>query len=153
MSYISVLPLAAVKVYLRIDDTQNETDAEITAMINSSLSYIEKATNHIMFPRDIEYFYDDCMVRVYDHPINSTTNTTATRTKKSLYSIYKESTDLDSITINVGYALATDVPSELLEAAKQMIKVWYFEAEKQANTTLIPESVKEAINANKRFIL
>jgi hypothetical protein len=33
-----------------------------------------------------------------------------------------------------------------------MIKVWYYESEKQVNTTLIPESVMQAIDVNRRFL-
>ena len=33
-----------------------------------------------------------------------------------------------------------------------MIKVWYFESEKQVNSTLIPESVKEVVDLYKRFL-
>ena len=32
-----------------------------------------------------------------------------------------------------------------------MIKVWYYEAEKQSNTTLIPENVHQILGAYRRF--
>ena len=155
MSYLDVITLAQAKTYLRIDDTQNETDAEITQMIKSALSYLEKKTNHIFYARDISYYLNKGCIRVYDYPINLKDSLLLPddleEENRSLYSIF--TTSSSSLVLNVGYKLTTLVPPELIDAALQMIKVWYYEAEKQANTTLIPESVKEVIEVNKRFIL
>lgn len=155
MSYLTVLPLATAKLYLRIDDAQNEDDLEITSMINSSLSYIEKETNHILFAREKEYDLDEGCSRIYDYPINNQVSAeTFETTRKALYTQYvAEDNTLDTLTLNVGYADPLNVPPELIDAAKQMLKVWYYEAEKQTNTTLIPEAVKQVINVNRRFIL
>jgi len=60
--------------------------------------------------------------------------------------------DTKTVDLNVGYETPDLVPDELIQAALQMIKVWYFESEKQVNSTLIPESVKEAIDVYRRFI-
>ena len=46
-----------------------------------------------------------------------------------------------------------EIPSALIDCALQMIKVWYFEAEKQENTTLIAENVKQILMTYKRAIV
>ena len=157
MSYLDVITLAQAKTYFIIDDTQNETDAEITQMIKSALSYLEKKTNHIFYMRDISYDLDSSgCVRIYDFPVNIRDSVLLPEDlqeeKKSLYTNLSSQT-ADSLIVNVGYSLPASIPPELIDAALQMIKVWYYESEKQANTTLIPESVKEVIEVNKRFIL
>lgn len=149
MGYNDVLPLSKVKVYLRIDEDFTETDNEICTMRDAALRYIEKQTNHIMFARDIDYYKTELAndITVYDYPINE-----VPEGKVELKYTLKSKFVTDSITLNIGYENPYDVPSELIQAALEMIKVWYFEAEKQANTTLIPENVKEIISIYKRFI-
>jgi len=148
MSYLSVITLAEAKRYLRIDDDQNETDDEIISMIEGSLSFIEKRTNHILYPRDRTY-YADSIANVYDFPINTVPSTSV----QLIYSTYSAITTLDRVVVlNIGYLSAGDVPEELRQAALQMLKVFYFEAEKQVNTTLIPESVLMLLDINKRYI-
>jgi len=154
MGYLDIISLEQAKNYLKIDDGQTETDQEITRMIKGAFSYIEKITNHIMYARDKVYDVDNCLqmslVYVYDFPINSIPDN-ATQSKKASYStIY--TTD-DTITLNIGYHDPTDIPQELIEAAYQIIKVWFYESEKQSNSTLIPISVEDAISSNKRFII
>lgn len=152
MSYLDVIPLAEAKTYLRIDDTQNETDAEITLMIKAALSLIEKRTNHIFFKRDKEYIVDNNCVLVYDYPINTLVSPTdATRYDKGLYSIY--GTTAETITLNVGYDVPDDIPSELVEAAKMLLKFYYFEQEKADLGVKMPMIVQEIINTNRRFII
>jgi len=149
MAYIDVITLARAKNYLRIDSGLTDDDAEITSMINASLRYIEKRTNHIMFAREATYT-GKCQVKVYDYPINSiTTEPEPFVVYFSTYAVYP---DVKTVNLNVGYALASDVPDELKQAALQMIKVWYYESEKQVNSTLIPESVKECIDIYRRFL-
>ena len=64
MAYIDIIPLADAKVYLRIDDTLTEDDAQITRMINGALSYVERYTSHILYARDKEYRFIDGFVSV-----------------------------------------------------------------------------------------
>lgn len=149
MSYLSIITLAQARNYLRIDDDFTEDDASIIKMINASLSFIEKRTNHIMFPREKEYF-GECSVNVYDYPINSIP-LGHTDCKYSTYS--NVSTKDRTVTLNVGYTDPNDIPAELIECAMQMLKVLYYESEKQTNTTLIPESVMQSIDINKRFLV
>ncbi len=51
MAYLDIITLADAKIYLRIDDTLTEDDAQITRMIKASLSQIERITNYIFFAR------------------------------------------------------------------------------------------------------
>lgn len=149
MSYLTVLTLARAKNYLRIDSTLTDDDSEITSMINASLSHIERRTNHILYARQ-KVYNGACQVKVFDYPINSITTTPEPYLVDfELFTIYP---DVKTIELNVGYVLASDVPDELIQAALQMIKVWYYESEKQVNSTLIPESVKEILEIYKRFL-
>ncbi len=149
MSYLSVISLERAKNYLRIDTTLTDDDAEITAMINSACSYIEKRTNLIFYPRN-KVYKGACQVKVYDYPINSiVTDPEPFTYEQPMFTIYP---DVKKVELNVGFVDPNDIPFELVQACLQMIKVWYFESEKQVNTTLIPESVKEAIDLNRRFI-
>lgn len=149
MAYIDVITLARAKNYLRIDSGMTEDDAEITSMINAALSYIEKRTNHLVYSRTKTYT-GACQVKVYDYPINSiVTNPAPMVVYFSTYAVFP---DVKTVDLSVGYTNASNVPDELIQAALQMIKVWYYESEKQVNSTLIPESVKEAIDIYRRFL-
>ena len=149
MAYIDVITLERAKNYLRIDTTLTDDDAEITAMINAACSYIEKRTNLIFYPRN-KVYKGSCQVKVYDYPINSIVTTpTPFAYEQPMFTVYP---DVKTVELNVGFVDPNDIPDELIQACLQMIKVWYYESEKQVNTTLIPESVKEAIDLNRRFI-
>ena len=169
MSYIDVLPLATMKTYLRIDDTQNETDAEIVSMINSAFRYIEKTTNLMIYDRNKEYVITDRCVKVYDHPINSVvkgideddvdvTLTFKTNYNKELKHLYINyySIDGDAIkfVLNVGYATPSDVPDDVIGLAKEIVKAMYFEQEtdKTFYEMLSPTSMA-ILNTNRRFII
>ena len=150
--YIDVISLERAKLYLKIDTLQTETDDEITSMINSSLSFIEKRTNHIFKTRD-KVYYKDCalvqQVKVYDYPIDNTV-TLLDITYRPLYAIVPTINDV--VTLTIGYSDVADIPSELIDAALQLIKVWFYESETQSNTSLIPMSVMQAIDVNRRFV-
>ena len=148
MSYLDVITLQRAKDYLRIDLSNTDDDLEIESMIKGALRYIEKRTNQILYPRE-ETYNGACQVKVYDYPINSIV--TIPIPFVAYYSTYAVYPDVKEVTLNVGYAL-DDVPDDLIQAALQMIKVWYFESEKQVNSTLIPESVKEVVDLYRRFL-
>lgn len=148
MSYLTVITLARAKDYLRIDSTLLDDDAEITSMINASLRYIERRTSHIMYAQE-KIYTGICQVKVYDYPINSITTDPAPFVAH--YSTFDVFPDVTTVTLNVGYAVGT-VPDELIQSALQMIKVFYYESEKQINSTLIPESVKEILEVYRRFL-
>ena len=151
-NYTDVISLERAKLYLKIDDDQTVTDDEITSMINSSLSFIEKRTNHIFKTRD-KVYYKDCalvqQVKVYDYPIDNSV-TELDIVYRPLYAIVPTVNDM--VTLTIGYTDVDDIPNELIDAALQIIKVWFYESEKQVNTTLIPLSVMQAIDVNRRFI-
>ena len=151
-TYLDVISLEQAKIYLKVDSGQTETDDEITSMINSSLSFIEKRTNHIFKTRE-KVYYKDCslvqQVKVYDYPIDNT-ETELDIVYRPLYAIVP--TVNDTVTLTIGYILLDDIPNELIDAALQIIKVWFYESEKQENTSLIPLSVLQAIDTNRRFL-
>ena len=155
MSYIDVLPLATVKTYLRIDDTQNDTDAEITSMINSAFRYIEKRTNVLVYDRNVTYDVVEGEVRVYDYPINTVESTfDVDAYKKRLYTLYCMSTDEDELILNVGYDTADDVPDDLIELALVIIKVMFYEQETdQSFKEMLPAWALEILNAHARFMV
>lgn len=71
MAYIDVISLANAKLYLRVDDTLTEDDAQITNMINVALKHVEDNTQILVFARDKTYRMINGCIRVYDYPINS----------------------------------------------------------------------------------
>lgn len=166
MSYLSVIPLADAKLYLRVDDMAS--DDEIIRMIKSSLSYIEKHTNVMVYARDKNYILTNNCIRVHDGPINSVVkgldkagaDVTLTLDEnysvelRTLHSFYSgiDSTAVQLV-LNVGYSDPTEVDQELIEAALEMIDYWYYKNDGKANITLIPESVKAIIETNRRFII
>jgi hypothetical protein len=156
MAYIDVLTLAQAKTFLRIDDTLSDDDAQITQMIKSSLSTIERRTNVLVYARSKSYLFQDYEVRVYDFPINSLTSPSdAVLVEKELHSIYTTNNTANlKLVLNVGYTNPLDVPSELIDAALQLVKYMYYEAE--TNTAAkgnIPYWIQEMIDQHKRFII
>ena len=156
MAYIDVLTLAQAKTFLRIDDTLSDDDAQITQMIKSALSTIERRTNVLVYARSKSYLFQDYEVRVYDFPINSLTSpSNAVLIEKELHSIYTTNNTANlKLVLNVGYANPLDVPSELIDAALQLVKYMYYEAETNtASKGNIPYWIQEMINQHKRFII
>lgn len=154
-NYTDVISLERAKLYLKVDASQTETDDEITSMINSSLSFIEKRTNHIFKTRN-KIYYKDCNLvektTVYDYPINNPEGDgfisgIVYKTNKAIVPTVD-----GFVTLNIGYSDVDDIPNELIDSALQLIKVWFYESETQSNTTLIPLSVMQSIDVNKRFI-
>jgi len=149
MAYTDVITLERAKNYLRIDPDMIEDDAEITSMINASLRYVEKRTNHLVYARDAVYT-GSCQVKIYDYPINTIiTDPAPFVLYRTMYAIFP---DAKTVELNIGYLTPDLVPDELIQSALQMIKVFYYESEKQVNSTLIPESVKESLDVYRRFL-
>lgn len=154
-NYQDILPIDEVRRYLRLDDDFNDEYSDIERMINSAFGYIEKQTNHIFRVQYKTYnslYVDGCYndINVFDFPINTTTFPEDVH--PLYYSGYVKFVGNASVTLNVGYMSREDAPIELIDCALQMIKVWYYESEKNENTTLLPQSVKEIIDTNRRFI-
>lgn len=147
--YTDIISLERAKIYLKIDSLQTETDNEIISMINSSLSFIEKRTGHI-FKTKTKTFYSCALVEsviVYEFPIIDAPTGTQVRQLNAIVPTVN-----GSVTLELGYADLEDIPSELIDAALQLLKVWFYESETQSNTTLIPLSVMQAIDVNRRFV-
>lgn len=143
-----MITLSQAKNYLRIDDDFTEDDESILRMIKAAFQFIEKRTNHVFYQEERTYNrLDRKYIDIYDYPVSY--NGELTKLDYSGFTRF----DADSVTVTVGYATADDVPAPLIEAAYQMLKVFYYEAEKQVNTTLIPESVNQILNDYRRFTI
>jgi hypothetical protein len=154
MSYLNIISLEEAKNYLRVDIDLTEDDNQITAMIKSSLGFVEKYTNHILFDRSKEYLFDNCsQVRVYDFPINSlVTPTDATSKVKPTYSIYSTNNSSNTVLkLNVGYQNKEDIPQELIDFAYNMIELYYYQKE-TTDGAKIPNWMLSSIDHYKRFI-
>jgi len=151
-NYIDVISLEQAKLYLKIDEAQTITDDEITGMINSALSFIEKRTNHIFKTRD-KVYYKDCalvqQVKVYDFPIDNTV-TELDIVYRPLYAIVPTVNDV--VTLTIGYENLEDIPSELIDSALQLINFWFYNSETKNAMNTIPDFVMQNIDINRRFI-
>jgi len=149
-NYTDVISLETAKLYLKVDAGQTATDAEITQMINSSLAYIEKKTNHIFKTKE-KVYYKDCelvqQVKVYDYPIQEAPDDTIVR---PLYSIV--STVDDVVTLTIGYANVNDIPTELIDCALSIINFWFYNSETKGADNSIPDFVNATLDQNRRFI-
>lgn len=152
-SYLDIITLERARIYLRVDDTMNEDDSEIESMIKGAFLFIERYTNHLFGARDKEQFVPP---KIYDFPIN----TIDTVPVIDWNNYYQQNMDklchqakYPVLTeYNAGYVNVEDVPDDFIQAALQIIKVWYFEAQSQVNETLIPVSVRMALDTYRRFV-
>ena len=151
-NYTDVISLEQAKLYLKIDDGQTVTDDEITAMINSALSFIEKRTQHIFKTRDKVYYKDCALVQqttVYDFPIDNSVT--------ELDIVYKLNKAIvptidGFVTLTIGYEAVEDIPSELIDSALQLINFWFYNSETKNAMNTIPDFVQNNIDINRRFI-
>jgi hypothetical protein len=151
-NYTDVISLEQAKLYLKIDDGQTVTDDEITGMINSALSFIEKRTNHIFKTRDKVYFKDCALVqqvRVYDYPIDNT-ETELEIEYRPLYAIVPTVNNM--VTLTTGYTSVEDIPSELIDSALQLINFWFYNSETKNAMNSVPDFVLSNIDVNRRFL-
>lgn len=154
-NYTDVISLETAKLYLKIDSGQTETNDEITAMINSALSYIEKRTNHIFKTRDKVYYKDCALVQkttVYDYPINNPEGEgyiagIVYKTNKAIVPTVN-----DYVTLNIGYSSVDDVPAELIDSALQLINFWFYNSETKNAMNTVPDFVAINIDVNRRFV-
>ena len=150
--YTDVISLEQAKLYLKIDDGQTITDDEITGMINSALSFIEKRTNHIFKTRDKVYFKDCALVqqvKVYDYPIDNT-ETELEIEYRPLYAIVPTVNNM--VTLTTGYTSVEDIPSELIDSALQLINFWFYNSETKNAMNSVPDFVLSNIDVNRRFL-
>lgn len=151
-NYTDVISLEQAKLYLKIDDGQTITDDEITGMINSALSFIEKRTNHIFKTRD-KVYYKDCalvqQVKVYDYPIIPP-SPAIDIIYRPLYAIVP--TVENVVTLTTGYTDVDDIPAELIDSALQLINFWFYNSETKNAMNTVPDFVMQNIDVNRRFI-
>jgi len=151
-AYTDVISLEQAKLYLKIDEDQTVTDDEITGMINSALSYIEKRTNHIFKTRD-KVYYKDCalvqQVKVYDYPIDNS-ETEFDIVYRPNYAIVPTVDDV--VTLTIGYETLDNIPSELIDSALQLINFWFYNSETKNAMNNVPDFVAINIDVNRRFI-
>tara|TARA_R110000868_G_scaffold365207_1_gene628055 strand:- start:1587 stop:2048 length:462 start_codon:yes stop_codon:yes gene_type:complete len=151
-NYTDVISLAQAKLYLKIDSGQTVTDNEITGMINSALSFIEKRTQHIFKTRDKVYYKDCALLQqttVYDYPIDNS--------ETAFDIIYKTNKAIvptinDYVTLTVGYDAVEDIPSELIDSALQLINFWFYNSETKNAMNTIPDFVLSNLDVNRRFL-
>lgn len=149
--YTDVISLEQAKLYLKIDDGQTITDDEITGMINSALSFIEKRTNHIFKTREKVYFKDCALVqqvKVYDYPIDNIDELDIIY--RPLYAIVPTVNNM--VTLTTGYTSVEDIPSELIDSALQLINFWFYNSETKNAMNSVPDFVLSNIDVNRRFL-
>jgi len=153
--YTDVISLETAKEYLKIDAGQTSTDNEITAMINSALSYIEKRTNLIFKTKDKVYYKDCNLVEkatVYDYPINNPEGEgfiegIVYKTNKAIVPTVD-----GFVTLNLGFSDVDDIPNELIDSALQLINFWFYNSETKNAMNTVPDFVAINIDVNRRFI-
>lgn len=149
--YTDVISLEQAKLYLKIDDGQDITDDEITGMINSALSFIEKRTNHIFKTREKVYFKDCALVqqvKVYDYPIDNIDELDIQY--RPLYAIVPTVNNM--VTLTTGYSSIDDIPSELIDCALQLINFWFYNSETKNAMNSVPDFILSNIDINRRFL-
>ena len=156
-SYLDLISVAQAKVYLRIDDTANEDNGDIEQMIKGAFLFIERYTNHIFINREFSQLVPP---KIYNTPITEIDGSTDPvdwdnyyqRNYDKIYGAYGSYIPPVMTTYRAGYVNVEDVPSDLIQSAKQLLKVWYYESEKQENSTLIPISVKQVLDTYRTFV-
>lgn len=149
--YTDVISLEQAKLYLKVDEGQTITDDEITGMINSALSFIEKRTNHIFKTREKVYFKDCALVqqvKVYDYPIDNIDELDIIY--RPLYAIVPTVNNM--VTLTTGYTSVDDIPSELIDSALQLINFWFYNSETKNAINSVPDFVLSNIDVNRRFL-
>ncbi|MGO1702421.1 MAG: head-tail connector protein [Lactobacillus helveticus] len=149
MSYLDVISLEDAKNHLRVDADFLEDDEAITRMIKSALGYVENFTCHMLYSRSKTYkrYEDDKKIVVFDHPI-----TQIPTDEIPLHFSWKTEFVTDEVDLTVGYQTKNDIPSELIDAAYQIIDNWYYNHEKNGNMSIIPEGAEKVLFSYKRDI-
>lgn len=156
-SYLDLISVAQAKVYLRIDDTQNEDDEDIEQMIKAAFLFIQRYTNHIFINASFEQIVPP---KIYNYPITEIDGDPDSfdwdnyyqKNYDRIYGPYGSYMPPVLVQYKAGYINIEDVPSDLIQSAKQLLKVWYYESEKQENSTLIPISVRQVLDQYRRFV-
>lgn len=156
--YTDIISLSRARTYLRVDDGMNEDDAEITSMIKAAFLFIERYTNHIFINREFSQMVPP---KIYNYPVTEINGSAEDafdwdnyyqRNYDKIYGPYGYYVPPVMTTYNAGYVNVEDVPDDFIQAALQIIKVFYYESEKQSNSTLIPISVTMVLDTYRRFV-
>lgn len=149
MSYLDVISLEEAKNHLRVDADFLEDDEAITRMIKSALGYVENFTCHMLYSRSKTYkrYEDDKKIVVFDYPIMQIPTD-----EIPLHFSWKTEFVTDEVDLTVGYQTKNDIPSELIDAAYQIIDNWYYNHEKNGNMSIIPEGAEKVLFSYKRDI-
>ena len=139
-----VLDLARVKTYLRIESDFTADDNEIQSMLDGAMIYFGNETNVRLTQESKVY---NGVSKIYDFPI---VNPDAAGLKPRA-NYYYNAECTDPLTLTVGYLTTDLIPDDIQQCILQIVKVWYYESEKESNTTLLPISVKQVINKYRRF--
>ena len=157
MAYQDIITIDQAKAYLRIDDGMSADDMFVGIMINTAFQYIEQFTNVICVAVDKVYRYDENKeVRVYDFPINTEILPSGVDVEyNDLYEIYYSDfgSDIESVSLNVGYEFATDVPNDLVVVAYEIIDVLYYGKESGKSIDDLSPMAMQILWNNKRFML
>jgi len=153
IAYTDIISLERARIYLRVDDGMNEDDAEITSMIKAAFLFMERYTNHIFINREFKQLVPP---KIYNYPITEISGVP----EDDWNNYYQRNMDYYCserrtpvlTTYKAGYEEVAEVPDDFIQAALQMIKVWYYESEKQENSTLIPISVTQVLDTYRRFV-
>src|SRR5690554_6711079 len=139
MDYYDIISLSDAKKYLRLDSGFTDDDDDIKRMISGAFGYCEMVTNHLVFKRKVTYhkFPTEERLIVYDYPIEDNTGKVGTG--------FTDFGAVDSITLDVGYAKKDDVPPAIIEAAMQIIELWYYGKEGSLLTSNIPDKVNQVL--------
>lgn len=147
MAYIDFLPLSEIKNHLRIEVDFTDDDVALTRMAGSALGYIEMHTCHLFGERTKTY-KRGCtgFIDIIDYPVKYTGDLTR------LDYAGKTRFDADELTLSVGYASKTEVPTGLIDAALMMIDAWYYSEDKRSDITQIPMGAWQLIHTYKRYV-
>lgn len=152
-SYLDIITLERARIYLRVDDTMNEDDSEIESMIKGAFLFIERYTNHLFGARDKEQFVPP---KIYDFPINTIDSVDVidwnNYYQQNLDKLCHQAKHPVLTEYNAGYVNVEDVPDDFIQAALQIIKVFYFESQTQTNDTMIPISCRQLLDQYRRFV-
>ena len=153
--YIDWVTLAEAKTYLRLD-TQNETDLEITVMINAACELVENYTQYYFKPQSKTYIFNyKGVIRIYASPITSITETEGfTKDVQQLYTTYYQTdTTVLRLEANIGYSDTDQIKDIFKYAVLETVKLWFYGSESETVMKgYIPSSVMSILANERRFI-
>jgi len=155
-AYTDIISLSRAKNYLRIDDTLTEDDIDITSMIKGAFLFMERYTNHIFINREFTQYVPP---KIYNYPITAIDGDSDfdfdnyyQRNYDKLYGPYGSYNPPVLTTYNAGYLEVSDVPDDFIQSALQIIKVWYYESQKEVNGQIIPMATRQVLDTYRRFV-